>query len=351
MKSLSKRILAGLTFNPRLGHLHTRIPILGVALAVGAAGTARSQVTFPFPSQDTTTQTGGEQDRQGVGAAVFNNTLYIAYTDSVPQTNGNYAIILASNTDGGATFGNKLQVTNGGFPIYGVNNPSLAVYNNKLYLAYNDAQTYSNVISSSDGVNWSNVHPCTTGVNSSVSLAVFNNLLYFGLRNASNGSVTMCAINAADQVVQVTNLPQYTANAYPGIGVFTPPGGQPTLYVGYEALSNDHNINLLLSTDGVNYSFSSAAASDQTSTAPSFAIHNGIFYLGFRTNDGDHKFLYKYTTNGSNWSGNVDQNWTMGGPAALINATNLTGSPYNGYLFNIFTSNDSSHYVWSSRTN
>jgi len=90
----------------------------------------------------------GEYSLHAPALAVFNNRLYIAWTGT-----DKYALLNVKSSKDGETFGNKITLREDG--AYG---PALAVFKNRLYLAWTgvDKQHSLNIISSSDGVNFSN---------------------------------------------------------------------------------------------------------------------------------------------------------------------------------------------------
>jgi hypothetical protein len=183
------------------------------------------------------------------------------------------------------------------------------------------------------------VFGCGQGFIGSAGLIWFNGAFYFGEQVSGSNSFSLCKFDIQGNFLSLQTYPNITMGFGPGFGVFN-----NTLYLGVQDFSN-HNIDLYLSTDGVNFNFSGAAANDQTSTIPSFAVHNNALYLGFRTNDGDHKFLYKATFNGVNWSGLFDPHYTMGGTAGLVNVT-VPG--FTNTLVNVFSQNDTGHFIFSS---
>jgi hypothetical protein len=125
-------------------------------------------------------------------------------------------------------------------------------------------------------------------------------------------------------------------------------GGQ--LYIAFQNLGS-HALDYYVSTtQGLTIgSLITTAASDQTSTTPSLAVHNGSIYMGFRSNDGQHNFLYKTTSNGgATWSKSVEASpsYSMNGNPVLVDGTGLAN--YQSYLYNIFTQDGSPYYVETS---
>ncbi len=84
---------------------------------------------------------------------------------------------------------------------------------------------------------------------------------------------------------------------------------------------------------------------DTTSYAPSLAVFHNALYVGFRSNDGGAHFLYRYSTDGVNFTPSVQPtNDSMGGGPALVPFF------FNGvnYLYNYFTTNDGNHTLVSN---
>jgi len=290
---------------------------------------------------------GGDTDRQGVGYVNFHNAMWVARTNPIlPDGNGAYSVYIGANTDGSPTYGTQTEVTINGQLIGAKGNVSLAVFNGFLYLAYSDGFNAIRLAQSPDGINWTSAlaQPgayCASPAGDPEITAFGANLI---VASNSNGQLNVCTVDTSGNVLSSVNT-----GFSIGFGAGLIQYGS-TLFIAMQNASN-HNVDLYYSTNGVNFSYSNALASQQTSTNPSFGIHNGVLYVGFRTNDGDHKFIYKYSTNGLSWSGNQDPHYTMGGPPALANADSLTGSPYANALFNAFSANASNHYLYSAHGN
>lgn len=301
-------------------------------------------MNWATPQRDSSTPIGGELGRQGVGVVNWNGQIWAAYLGTSAIDSQGDAYIYTAQTSGETTFSNKVQVTVGdGSTVAGYTNPALAVRDGKLYLAYINSNGTANFISTSDGVTWSYyINTCTRNVISSVSLAVYNGKVYMGLEDYYTHTLVLCEIGPTDQIDAVNAFTNIGINFNPGLGVFG-----NTLYIATESSDNSHQINLYSTLDGRNLNVTNFPG-DQTSTSPSLAVHNGVLYLGFRTNDSNKKFLYKYSNDGVNFSGAFDPRWAQGGPPALVNGDNLPG-PYNGHLFTFFSSNTAiPNYLCSS---
>ena len=303
----------------------------------------------------------GAPQRFGVGAAIFapsttnTGSLYVAWTSTqVINGNGDANVILGNSTAGGADYQNQSTIVDvNGNTLAGGGNPALAVLNGRLYVGDEDVEGFPVYTSTADGTTWTPAATCGGGYTGSVTLAAFQGSMYMALENAADQSLTLCVIADQSNQANVTaaptirNFPGVDTAFVAGLGTFIPPGGVPTLYIAYETSGNSHDIYYYTTTDGVNFNFSTAAAGDQSSTTPSLVSHKGILQMGFRSNDGSHYFLTKYSTDGVNWSTSSNTGVTMGGPPVLVDsaASPLPGSAENGDIFNIFVSNDSNQFI------
>ncbi|MDI3255980.1 MAG: hypothetical protein QJR10_14540 [Bacillota bacterium] len=290
-------------------------------------------LNWSSPREYTPIQIGGQANGLGgVGVANWNNSMYIAYTDN----SGNGDVWLTHTSDG-VNFATPVQVTvTGSQTVYSAANPSLAVFNNKLYIAWVDNFGDATFVSTSDGSTFgSTLGLCTNGTAmNSPSLAAFDGYLYLGYRTTSS-TYGNCRI-ATDNSTQNSTY-GYSVGESPALGVFN-----NRLYVAYKDTGGDHYIYLLISSDGSTFSQSSAATGSHTSTACSIAVHHNVLYIGFRQNDSGDRFYYTYSTDGVNFSGPIEVHWTMGGPPALVS------SPSDLYLFNVFRQNDTGHYLFTA---
>ena len=147
-----------------------------------------------------------------------------------------------------------------------------------------------------------------------------------GLRDHNTHNLVLCRISPNGTAV-VSEYGSIQLNFNPGMAVYN-----GLLYIGAESYNNDHHIDIYTSPDGATLTHSNAAASQETSTAPSLVVHNNVLYLGYRSNPGK-EFLYMYSTDGTTFSGSIDPHWTQAGPPTFVSADNLPGSPYNGQMF------------------
>jgi len=341
-----------ISFRPAISALVALTSLFTIANYMGIPASAQT-LTFSTPERDTTTQIGGETNETGVGAAVFNNLMYVAYISVTKyDSKGNAFLYVASNSDGGIYYNNKTAVvnSNNGANIIAASNPALAVWNNALYLGYIDGSGIASFVSSTDGEHWGTPTSCNLPggdvADSSPSMAVFNGDLYMGYRNHLNHYMDICQISTshAPIVYEADNLPSLNFN--PSLAVYN-----NKLYAAFEGENSSHTLYFATTatTFGSGFTLQTGASGDQSGTAPSLAVHNGVLYLGFRSNDGSQVFLYKYSTDGVTFSKSTGGKWGEGGPPTLVNATGLTGSSYNGQLYVFFSSQTSApNYLCSS---
>jgi hypothetical protein len=295
----------------------------------------------------------GISQRQAPAAAVFNYKMYMAYasTISTGDAHGDYYVYYGSNS-GGSTGYEPVGPINpsGGEAITNLN-PSLLAFGTNLYLAL---ATYGNgfppaYTAMNAAGQWGVVtgFPSTAPPSGSpVGMATDGIYLYLGYRNIYDNTLVLCRMNTS-QVITCTNFPGTTTMGFSPALSYT--GGK--LYIAFQNLGS-HALDYYVSTDqGLTIgSLITTAANDSTSTAPSLALHSGYIYMGFRTNDGAHKYIYKTTSNGgASWSASTEQigaGYAMGGNPSLVDGAGLTYYP--GYLYNIFAQDGSFYYVETS---
>ena len=216
--------------------------------------------------------------------------------------------------------------------------PAMAVFNNKLYVAYlaNDGTNELYVTSSSDGVNFA----AATGysnllMGSAPALAVFNSKLYVAFR--SNDSRNILFVTSSSDGVTFP-----TATGYASIAM----GGAPSLAVFNSQLfvafrSNDSSNTLLTtsSSDGVTFPAGTASSADTLGSDPSLAVLSGQLYVAFRANDSSNQLFVSSSSTGTNFPAATGYpGITMGdGPALAV---------FNSTLYVSFQANDSSNRLF-----
>ncbi|WP_419804314.1 hypothetical protein [Terriglobus sp.] len=280
---------------------------------------------------------GGPDQREKVGAAINQNDgkLYVAVTSRTNDDgNGNHAIGIYTNTDGSSnlTFlGNlTVQYSNGPSIVYTKLAPALiysSLQGGQLFIAYNSGYAITLARSAGGGSTFTYVTQFATSY-SGPSLAddPAHQRLYVSFLDGDRNlqSTNNLVLISVDQNGNYLTYASLGANMGFDPGMAIGPNG--TLYIAGQDF-NSHQINLFQTTNGTQLYQSSTAANDSTSTTPSVALSNGLLYIGFRTNDGDHKFLYKYSADGNTWT-TVDPHYQMGGPPTLVsNIREKSGVP------------------------
>ncbi len=315
------------------------------AIPIWAVGVFGQTLSFSVPPTEySNIQVGGQlYGMGGVGTAIWNNRLYVAYT----QNNYQGGTLLTYTSDG-VNFSPSTIVPVGGATGFSASNPALTVFNNQLYIAFVDQYNIPVYTSTSDGVTFAALHAaCSTTATASPGMVAYKNNLYMGYMTASGHNLALCNItppqkNPAPYATVYSNI---SLGDSPSLAVFN-----NTLYIAYRNDSGNHYLYLATSTDGINLTLSNAANSSHTSTAPSIAIHNGILYIMFRQNSsGDHLY-YTYSTDGVNFSGPIYVGITMGGPPSATTATFNCCSTLNGNLFVVFRQNDTGHYLFTTHS-
>jgi hypothetical protein len=225
-----------------------------------------------FTNQRTLVRVGKRTVNMSATLAVYNNTLYMAYVASDGSQ-----LMIASSSDG-TTWSDGIPVPN---IKTAEKTPSLAVYNNKLYVAFiADGGSDIVFIASYDGTNWSGASQVS---NSSVtqysgtapSLAAFNNKLYVAfLADNSSGDVLIASYDGANWSND-TNTGQ-VSQAAPTLTVF-----QDQLYIAFADNGLNDHLLYASSSDGTNWSASTWVPNQYTHKTPALAVLNSKLYITF----------------------------------------------------------------------
>jgi hypothetical protein len=300
----------------------------------------------------------------GMSSAVFNNEIYVAF-----QSNGgNYLWISKSSdgvnyTDPGTAYKNILMK-------YA---PSIATFNDKLYIAYTTPSGGINVISSSDGINFSTpVSPYVpSGIGTEVAatspptLVVFNGDLYVfweinyvntNSGEAVNDNFTMSAetYNGTDWIQGNGYGCNINANQDPSI--LRPMRGSAvgaavfndSLYIatqlGNPEINGSNELLVCSTSSGLTYYPAINPGSGISAT-----VFDGSLYLAFKHNQGDNNLEITGTSDG--------QNFTT--PVTSYSATRIYGlneiAPsivsFNGEMYVFTTSNNGARNLQMDRSN
>jgi hypothetical protein len=191
-----------------------------------------------------------------------------------------------------------------------------------------------------DGSTWTSLGQISTqSTIYSPSLAASPQYLFTGLLNTDN-TLTICRtditiLNGATSCTQHPGSTKMTFN--PGMAYWN-----GVLYMAFEDTLSAHNLRLFTSTDNgqtITENTNIAANPDQTSAVPSLIVLNNALYVGFRSNDSSQHLLYKYSTDGINFTASTDTGLAMtSGPSFVFAST---------YLYNYFTTTGSTPYLSS----
>lgn len=341
----------------------------------GGGGTTpiEEAAALPFsqPASSQEFSADGVLQRKGVGAAVAPsstgaNALFVAYMQTDTNSNGDAPVAVSTNFTGlgqDTDPGYVAYYESGGAltPVLSISNPSIAYDNDgHLYLATIDHtdtaciwEITSTLIANGQQVQWNGPYDCVSGVYYSPSLTYLqgtsagNGTLFMGLTNAADNTLTLEKVPVVNGTFEntdqtVTNFPDDQLGFSPGLGVF-----DNTVYIAIQAYNNSHDLYYWTTTDGQNLTFYTGAAAGKTSTTPSIVSWNDILFLGYRTDDSDYKFIYKYSTDGVNWTSVPSYSEQMDGPPYLINSTGITTQPQ---IINIYVGLDSAKNVWGMIT-
>ncbi|WP_158787521.1 hypothetical protein [Granulicella sp. L46] len=325
-------------------------------LALATLASASAQVTSfgSFTSSSTSGSQfhlGGTSEREGVGSVVLNDQLYVAYTGS----NGTEYLTSATTGVGYSLLaGTQVQINGGTFASD--NNPALATDGTYLFLAYMDTSGHFNLLRSPANpygttFTWTAVgtfDPPSESFIYSPSLAVMSvggvsTLFMSGVGSDRSLWLGQYPIGGSWTSASWTNTTGTDIGMSPGLGVFN-----GTLYIAFPTNGNSHDIYYYTTTGNGVLTYNTGADGDSSSTSISVLAYQGYLYFAFRTNDGDHKFIIKHSSNGTSWSGSKSFSDAMAGPPSLADGTTLTGDP--GHLICNYVGNNSSYYLFGGES-
>jgi len=223
----------------------------------------------------------------------WNSKLWLSYTGSDGY------VYLVSSADG-LTFSSPVvaRQCTGCQLITSNSQPSLAVYNNFLWIAWTNPNGLA-YATTGDGSNWVYDKGCDSNIatplnGTTVGLAVFKQDLYFayGANKASGWELVVCHTNGLD----ISNPAGYAiTNTYPslqvggGISIYADPS---YMYLAYKDISTSNYIHVTGTTDAVN--FTSTAYSGIRENADSFTaagttvFNSSTYYFAYVENSSSH---------------------------------------------------------------
>ncbi|MEO1257606.1 MAG: sialidase family protein [Bacteroidota bacterium] len=232
--------------------------------------------------------------------AVFNNKLYVAFCSNDSEQNLLYVTYDGTSWSTDIATGQTMQ---GG--------PAMTVFNGKLYIFFcsKDKNNRLLYISSDDGTNWSSYADTTQQLKGSPAATVFNSQLY----------VTFCSNDNDQNLLYMTydeksgwssDIPTgQTMQSSPGMTVFN-----DKLYVVFHSHDNSDSL-LFVTYDGKNWS-SDQNTGQSLKNNPSIAVGSknfiGELIIYFPSHDNSNRLLSISSTDGSTWTSD-----TYGGQDSL----------------------------------
>ena len=218
----------------------------------------------------------GQASSSGPSLAVFNNKLFVAFNSSVGASD----VLVCSSADGTNWSPNVVAAPKG---LY---RPALAVFQDKLWLAYlyqaNNGGTGALVIySSTDGVSWTKANqPANLAVSGgsweSPSLTVYNGTLYMALCGGSGASLSNGNQNVYSKVMVSSSA--NGANWSVPVDTGQTSSEAPTigvldnkLYVSYVAANASNTLLCTTSSNGTSWSGANGMAGNTSPNPPGLA--------------------------------------------------------------------------------
>jgi hypothetical protein len=278
----------------------------------------------------------GQKSIRPPAMAAFNNKLYVAYValDSIDIPR----LWVTTSSDGtnwspGTFTWSPDTSTNLYMKTSPIISPALAVYNNKLYVAYVADYSYQLMIaSSSDGINWFDVAPIPNQYTlQTPALAVYNNKLYVAFTASDeSGHVLIASYDgtnwSGDSQVSNPSVTQYS-NTAPSLAAYN-----NQLYVAFVAHNGSKDV-LIASYDGTSWS-NDTKINQSSQAAPTLTVYNNELSVAFTDNSKNDHLLY-VSSDGTNWPNNiwVPNQYTHQTPAAAV---------LNNTLYVVFLANNKS---------
>ena len=180
--------------------------------------------------------------------ASFKGRLFIAW-----KGKGNYHLNVMSSRDGTNWHNKKVFVNENTFF-----EPALAVFKGRLYLAWTsiDDPPQLNLMTTTDGVNWSDPHPIDEYSRYGPALCAFQDRLcvaWTGIDHLSQLNLLSSADGATWDLLDKVTLPE-NSSATPALATVADPKANPpadnVLYLGWSGTDYLNHLNLIRSTDG-----------------------------------------------------------------------------------------------------
>ena len=296
-----------------------------------------SPVQYPYAM-------GGDSGRESPAATVFNGVVYMVFTSRTVASGSNYYMYEATSADGIHYSTPTLINTASGYALAS-SNPSLTVYNNVLYLAYNSGGT-TNLVSSTNGTTWGTIGQVPTGVTAdySPSIATDGSALYVGIReHVASGVAPLVLCNyTITPGWNCTTTTSTGSNYGPNLTAFG-----PTIYMSFAWQGNSHTLLYYTWSNGTLSTLQTVTGATTSAAPGGAAVGGSNLYIGYRANDGGHGFYTTSTSGNGTWTPNYYSGYGIGGPPAMFSG--LPGS--SGVVFALYAANDSSHYMYATGAN
>ena len=246
----------------------------------------------------------------GPSLAVFNNQLYIAFTSA---TAGDPEVLFCTTADG-ATWTDQASI--GQTSRFA---PSLAVGDNRLWAGFvgNDEANENPVLlcSSSDGVNWTGNSFINQFSQTAVAMATFGNQFYVaGISTDGDNAVLVSSVAFGQPWTGPKSIGHFSRFA-PSLAVF-----DNQLYAAFVGL--DNQLYVASTADGVNWTPDHTPVHQTSQSAPSLAVFHDQLYVMFIGTDADKPVLVCSTADGAAWT-----NYTLVNQSSLA-APSLATAPF-----------------------
>lgn len=299
-----------------------------LALSVAASSCAFGQGlswSSPINSGGSAPEPGGVSGRPGIAGVYFQGKVWGAVTRT-----GSFPEVQMINNGGGngATFFSNTAVILGGnvYALSNVNPALTADGNNRIFLAFTDQNGINYIVSSGDGMDWTSGPaintasglPAQTNYSPSLAWDASTQTLYAAYANGQTFTPIVCAWQP--YVSSTPSCQQYFGynqeNFSPSIAFW---GG--TLYLGYEDRGNSHCLwfyKYFPSSPTTLTNWQPISCNEQTSSAPSLAVHNNQLYVAFRTNDSNAKFKFRVSPDGNSLNFSQEPGFKMDGNPQFV---------------------------------
>jgi hypothetical protein len=205
--------------------------------------------------------------------------------------------------------------------------PSLATFNNQLWVAFlGKSSNNIDVCSSDDGLNWSTLTEVGQTSKNPPSLCAFNNKLWLAFRGDTSNDVLVCSYDGHSWSSSISV--GQTTTAAPSLAVF-----QGKLYVAFLAANSSNDILLCSSSDGQSWSGNVPVPNQSSGLAPAIAGFNGRLWLAYIAQNGSNDIFVFSSADAKTWNAAAPNQKSFAAPSLAV---------HGSALFMAFTGNTSS---------